>query len=225
MIQKWVQNRQVRLEVLEAEGTGRSILLVPGMLGKAADFKPEIEKCSPEYRCLSMSLRGRGKSDSPSSGFTLADHVGDLSAVIAALGGDEPVFLVAHSRGVAYALGLALKNPSRIAGLILLDHPPLHFPFDRSWAEHQIKNRTENSPTVDCIWKLQEEADLVSFIPQLKSITCPTVWVVAGQDGAMISENDARSWAAMMPNAKVWVEAGSGHSMETLDLNRVLKLI
>lgn len=65
--------------------------------------------------------RGHGRSERPPRGYTLADSVADLSALLDGLGIDEPVALVGNSYGGTIALAFALAHPERTAGLGLVE--------------------------------------------------------------------------------------------------------
>jgi pimeloyl-ACP methyl ester carboxylesterase len=66
-------------------------------------------------------LRGHGNSEVPASGYTLADHVGDLFGLVDALAVEGPVHLVGFSYGGAVVLTAARTHPERVASLAVLD--------------------------------------------------------------------------------------------------------
>jgi pimeloyl-ACP methyl ester carboxylesterase len=66
-------------------------------------------------------LRGHGGSPVPRSGYTVADHVADLFALVDALAIDGPVHLVGFSYGASVVLTAALRRPERVASLVVLD--------------------------------------------------------------------------------------------------------
>lgn len=67
-------------------------------------------------------LRGHGRSERPPSGYTVADMVADLDALLDALGLDgRPVQIVGNSFGGLLALAFAIAHPERVGGLILID--------------------------------------------------------------------------------------------------------
>jgi pimeloyl-ACP methyl ester carboxylesterase len=77
-------------------------------------------------------LRGHGRSEMPATGYTVADHVDDLAALLAAWGvGDEPVHLVGNSFGGVVALRFARRFPERVASLVLVE---AHFATE-GWGE------------------------------------------------------------------------------------------
>jgi pimeloyl-ACP methyl ester carboxylesterase len=66
-------------------------------------------------------LRGHGRSERPPTGYTLADMVDDLDALLQATVGAKPVTLVGNSFGGLLALAFALRHPRRASGLVLVD--------------------------------------------------------------------------------------------------------
>ena len=66
-------------------------------------------------------LRGHGKSERPPSGYSLADMVSDLEALLAELDVTRPVVLVGNSFGGLLALVFAIAMPERVKGVVLVD--------------------------------------------------------------------------------------------------------
>lgn len=78
---------------------------------------PDVSK---HARVVLYDLRGHGRSEQPSSGYSGADMAADLAAIVDALG--EPrVIVVGHSFGGYVALRYAADHPERVQGLVLLD--------------------------------------------------------------------------------------------------------
>jgi pimeloyl-ACP methyl ester carboxylesterase len=72
-------------------------------------------------------LRGHGRSQFVTSGFTVAQHVEDFWALTEALEIDKPVHVLGGSYGGAVGFQLALDHPDRVASLSLVD-PLLQLP-------------------------------------------------------------------------------------------------
>lgn len=70
---------------------------------------------------ITYDLRGHGKSDRPPTGYTIDDMVDDLIGILDALGVEHPVYLVGNSLGGLIALATAIREPGRVAGLVLVD--------------------------------------------------------------------------------------------------------
>lgn len=222
----FVKNRTCNLEVTEWAGKDRAltpVLFIPGMFGTAVTFKNEIEANWQERRCISLSFRGRGKSDAPATGYTLADHVSDIYTVIRQLDLMSGVAIVAHSRGVPYALGFAADHPGTIKALALLDHPPFHLPIESEWAEKWCSQITPGMPPEKAIRALQSDADFRDLRGALAALTCPVLYVAGGQPGSMLSREDIAEFSQGLKSCVLHVEERSGHELETLQIDKLLR--
>ncbi|MGH8444718.1 MAG: alpha/beta fold hydrolase [Solimonas sp.] len=79
---------------------------------------------SAQRRVLLYDQRGHGGSSMPRSGFDLDRQADDLAAVLAYHGQAEArVDIVGHSMGALIALRFALRRPSAVRRLVLVDAP------------------------------------------------------------------------------------------------------
>jgi pimeloyl-ACP methyl ester carboxylesterase len=91
------------------------VLLHPGW-GDSSIWLPVLDRLPPHYRVIRCDTRGFGRSPAPAAPFT---QLGDLAVVLDHRGADR-VVLVGHSAGGGTAIGLALADPARVRGLLLL---------------------------------------------------------------------------------------------------------
>jgi pimeloyl-ACP methyl ester carboxylesterase len=100
-------------------GTGPSLVLVHGSFSDHetnwAFVKPILRE---NFTVYAIARRGRGETDA-TEGHSLEDEVGDVVAVIQAVG--EPVFLLGHSYGAHCSLGAAALIPDRVRKLVLYE--------------------------------------------------------------------------------------------------------
>lgn len=101
-------------------GTGHPILFLHGMGCEAADWLPQLEALSPQYRCIAIDQRGHGQSAAGADGITLDRLAKDAVAVLEALGIGH-THVVGLSMGGLVAQHLALAAPSLVCSLSLLD--------------------------------------------------------------------------------------------------------
>ncbi|ORA63635.1 alpha/beta fold hydrolase [Mycobacteroides franklinii] len=73
------------------------------------------------FRSVVYDRANLGRSDDDHQPRTLERITGDLDALLAALG-SGPYILVGHSYGGSIALASTVADPSRIAGVVLIDH-------------------------------------------------------------------------------------------------------
>ncbi|MDB9494148.1 alpha/beta hydrolase [Spirulina major CS-329] len=103
---------------LERHGSGFPILCLHGHPGSGAAMAVFTEPLSSQYRTLAPDLRGYGHSQTQDP-FEMAAHITDLEALLDREGIDQCLIL-GWSLGGILAMELALRNPQRYRGLILI---------------------------------------------------------------------------------------------------------
>src|SRR5437867_12592709 len=85
VVDGYALNGSVRLHYLDSNPKGGArktpIVFAPGMLGTAEDYLTEMQTLASR-RGLAMSLRARGKSDAPKSGYAFQDHLAHITAAV-----------------------------------------------------------------------------------------------------------------------------------------------
>lgn len=106
---------------IRSEGTGPALLFCDGLGCDGYIWKYLRPVLAPHYKLIFWHYRGHGRSSAPKHPYALnlAAHRSDLLAVLDAVGEPHAVML-GHSMGVQLLLDLALWQPERIAGLVLL---------------------------------------------------------------------------------------------------------
>ncbi len=105
-------------------GTGRPIVLVPGIQGRWEWMAPTIDALAGHGRAITFSL-----CDEPTSGFAwnrdrgFENYVDQLDSVLTATGATRPV-LVGVSYGGLVVAEYAARHPERVAGLVIASAPP-----------------------------------------------------------------------------------------------------
>lgn len=106
------------------EGADRArpaVLLLHGNPTWSFAFRDLVLRLRPRFRCVAPDHAGCGLSDKPRDyPYHLARHVDNARAVLDALGVGRYV-LIAHDWGGAIGVGLALREPERVAGLVLMN--------------------------------------------------------------------------------------------------------
>jgi pimeloyl-ACP methyl ester carboxylesterase len=113
----------VALAVHEWPARGRAPNTIVGIHGMTANHQcwaAMAEALAPDYRLVGYDLRGRGDSDKPATGYSLAAHCRDLSALLDHVG-LRGAILMGHSLGAAIALRFAVNHPTRVRRLVLID--------------------------------------------------------------------------------------------------------
>ena len=118
-------------EIAEA-GTAndRRVLLVHGFTGAKEDFVDAVDQLADiGWHAVAPDLRGHGNSFKPPTeeSYDLELFADDLWALVDAIGWRDQFVLLGHSMGGMIAQVLALRDPARLRGLVLMDttHGPL----------------------------------------------------------------------------------------------------
>jgi pimeloyl-ACP methyl ester carboxylesterase len=120
---KYVETNGIRLHYLDYPGDGPTIILMPGLTANAHFFAGIINAgLVPSLHVLALDLRGRGESDKPESGYTMADHAADVLGFMDQLGLDR-VVLGGHSYGGLLTYYMAAHFPNRVSKCVAIDAP------------------------------------------------------------------------------------------------------
>lgn len=119
-IMKRVTGDGVEIQLAEWEGQGKTVLCVHGITANCRCWDVIAEAASPGHRILATDLRGRGLSESPSSGYSIEHHCRDILAVLDDLGLDR-VVIMGHSLGAFISVVFGAQNPERVERIILVD--------------------------------------------------------------------------------------------------------
>ena len=112
--------RGQRFHYEDSGAPGLPVVLSHGFLQDSDLFSPQFESLGKRHRVITWDQRGHGRTESTTDPFTLWDSADDLAALLDHLGIGRAV-VGGMSQGGLISLRFALKNPERIAGLILID--------------------------------------------------------------------------------------------------------
>jgi haloalkane dehalogenase len=120
---RFVRVNGLRLGYLE-EGKGEPVVLVHGWPTYSYLWRQQVTAFAERFHVYALDLPGFGDSDKPEDfGYALADFVRVLDGFLAAVG-VERASLVCHDLGGPIALLWALRNPERLARLVITDTMP-----------------------------------------------------------------------------------------------------
>ncbi len=126
----------VRIHYQE-KGTGTPLVLLHGFTSSTYSWKEVFEPLSQNFRVIAVDLKGFGFSGKPDGDYSrraqavLVAHLLDYLKV-------EKAWLCGSSMGGEVALNLALRNPQRVAGLILIDSAGVEVPGSGSLAPRYL---------------------------------------------------------------------------------------
>ena len=107
---------------VQRQGEGPDVVLIHGVTGDLSIWMLSrlMLALSETHRVTAYDLRGHGYSDAPPSGYTSAEHSGDLLALMDHLE-IARARLVGHSFGAVIAAHAAAIAPDRVEALVLSD--------------------------------------------------------------------------------------------------------
>lgn len=103
-------------------GAGEKLILIHGSLQDQRYWAPQMAAFGAHYHVIAPSLRHYwpARWDGQGGGFTIAQHVTDVVALIRAFGAG-PVRLLGHSRGGHIAFRVAEAHPELLRALVLVE--------------------------------------------------------------------------------------------------------
>jgi len=119
-IMKTAAGHGVRIQLAEWKGEGKPILSIHGITANCRCWDVMASGLSPAHRVIAMDLRGRGLSDSPDSGYSIAHHCQDIVALLDDLHIEKAV-IMGHSLGAFISVVFGAEHPSRVDRIILVD--------------------------------------------------------------------------------------------------------
>jgi Predicted hydrolases or acyltransferases (alpha/beta hydrolase superfamily) len=201
------------------------VIICPGLSETAEEYTDLIEYLSPR-RCVVLSFRGRGQSDTPASGYNLVDHVTDLESVVQ--DADLNRFhLFSYSRGVSYALGFAEKHPSQVVSLIVQDYPAEHKKMPEGWASEYINHylvpfSRQRNIRPDAVWGIQRESEQVYFDFRLNK----KLLVLKGMlEGNLLSDEAVEAYRRISSDVMVKGFGRSGHDIRNTEKELLYRTI
>ena len=177
----------VRLEVVDWGGSGRSVVLLAGGGDTAHIYDQFAPKLTPHYHVFGITRRGFGASSKPKTGYSAKSLANDLLRVVDVLKLERPV-LIGHSVAGEELSSIGARFSDRIAALIYLDaawdrtyvQPPdekRSADFDKVGIPAQPKPNPERFDPRDALGAGVEKPDYASIrVPALALYAAPGTW-------------------------------------------------
>lgn len=102
----------------EEHGKGEPLLLVPGLGGVGAYWKPNLPALSAKYRVIVHDHRGTGQSTHSTIPYSVDQMTDDLVRLMDRLR-IESAHLIGHSTGGAIGQTMAIQHPQRLKRMVL----------------------------------------------------------------------------------------------------------
>ncbi|RAP77987.1 alpha/beta fold hydrolase [Paenibacillus montanisoli] len=213
----WANSGGVRVHFYDSGDRARRelkpLLICPGLSETAEEYADLLEFLLPR-RCIVLSFRGRGRSDTPASGYDLDEHVADIAAVVRETG-LRKLHLFGHSRGASYALGYARLHASSILSLLVSDYPAEHRQMPEGWAasyynDYLIPHNRTGNIRLEAVQGIQQESKPILLDGQLPM---PALVLRGKLDSSLLSDSDLERYRAMFPSLSLAEFYRSGHDL------------
>ena len=220
-------------------GEGTPVLLLHAWGESRGAFDRLIDLLPDTLRVMAIDQRGHGDADAPATGYSLDDFADDAVAFMDAAGVPSAV-LVGVSSGGYVAQQVAISNPHRVAGLVLVGSPRslrgrpafadevdlLIDPVDESWVRESldwfprfhdvpqpyIDDRVRDGARIPArVWR-ETFYGLCDAAPPTDrgTIACPTLIVWGARDELLRREQQEKLAAAIADSRLVTYE-NTGH--------------
>lgn len=107
----------------ERLGQGEPLLFLHGLGSSTRDWALQIDYFSKTHECVTVDMRGHGRSDKPPGPYSMPQFAADVAAFIQALV-LEPVHLVGMSLGGFVAFQMAVDHPQLLRSLVIVNSAP-----------------------------------------------------------------------------------------------------
>jgi len=119
---------------LEGKGTP-TVVIDAGLTDQLGKLRPLQERLARVTRVVTYNRAGYGQSEPGPLPRDSGREADELRALLRKLRVQGPYVLVGHSLGALNVQALASRYPADVAGLVLLDPPPLSFILRRDYVE------------------------------------------------------------------------------------------
>lgn len=233
----FISHNQAQLYTVAFGSSERAILAIGGWTGSWELWTDPFSFLSESWRTVAFDHRGTGATVAPADTINWANMVSDVFAIMDYWNIQECV-LAAESAGAATAIQAALKDPTRITGLVLVDalyyNPPSQQPdlflagLQQYYAETitQFVNTCVPEPNSEAIrrWgehilgRASQEAAIqlyqcnsgLDLRPQLSRITQPTL-ILHGEQDNLVPVEATEHLASEIPNSHLHIFPETGH--------------
>jgi pimeloyl-ACP methyl ester carboxylesterase len=118
---QFIERDGVRIHHVRYDGPEPPLVLIHGLSANLHYFDSLVRAGLPGTRgVLALDLRGRGLSDKPATGYSVAAHAADVIALLDHHGIERTV-ICGHSYGGLVAVYLASEYPDRVSRAIVID--------------------------------------------------------------------------------------------------------
>ena len=211
------------------------IILIHGSTNDShTDWGSVIPGLAMHYKVFAPDCRGHGKSDNPQMTYTFKELADDVAAFVRAMG-YERAHIIGHSNGGNVALVTLMEHPELVQTCIpqaanayvtryLIEREPKVFNPDRvarespDWMNEMIALHDSTNGEGywrDLLWiTMKEIISEPNYAPfELARVEKPTFVIMGAEDKVNAPDEHAQYIANNIPNAELWIPAGTGHNV------------
>jgi pimeloyl-ACP methyl ester carboxylesterase len=205
----------VLLEYHVRQGHADQVPLVylPGVTA-TADHLDTVLPAGLERTTYAIGWRGSRYFEAALS-YGCADHAEDVQALLEVIAAPQ-LCLLAWSFGVRQAVWYAAHHPQRVRGLMLLDGRINDMQKGQAWMDSIAQGNPDKR---DLIAAIARDSKAIEIEPLLARISCPIVFVAAGLQPGVSSEEVAR-YATLWQDGHVLRFEDAGHDVWNPDRQR-----
>jgi pimeloyl-ACP methyl ester carboxylesterase len=213
-----VSNDGVKIRYLDndpPQPLGLPIVFVPGITDHADEYAATLEFFEPR-RLLVVEMRGRGGSDAPESGYSVAEQAGDVEAVIRA-NELSRFHLMTFSRGTTPAIEVAMRTPPRAATLAIGDYLAIEVGLTPAFTESQWQSRWRGRPVSERVSRhvldgIQDDSEGRELWDDVGALGIP-VLVARGSEGGILTDDHIERYRKAVPGVEVVMIPGATHDL------------
>lgn len=161
----FVESNGIRLHYLDfpaIEHAEETLIISHGLTANAYCMGGVIKAgLNRRMRVLAVDLRGRGLSDKPQTGYSMADHAADVVGLMDALG-IEQCIIGGHSFGGLVTIYLGAHYPERMKKAIIIDSGLLH-PDVRELIKPSLERLERTLPSVETYIEALKQSPYYAF--------------------------------------------------------------
>lgn len=211
MTEKFVKNGDTDIQYLVCNYSPAEspLIIIPGAVNGAEDIYNDIKDHLDIYAII-ISIRGRGKSSSPVSGYSMAHQVSDIESVANAEALDE-FYLCGHSFGASLAYAFSIEYPHKVKALVGMDFPVLFPAYPEKWAEY-IRENVEGV-SENFLNGMVNEGKYEELTDKLAITDCRKLFIKGGGSDSLLKEKAMEEIKEKIPDANIITINGAGHEL------------
>ncbi|MEZ4886613.1 MAG: alpha/beta hydrolase [Chitinophagales bacterium] len=208
----FIDNTNAKIHCIEFNRQENNIplIIIPGATNSAEEIEEALYGKLLHHHII-VSLRGRGKSDSPKSGYTLDDHASDVLAVMRELNINN-CYLFGYSIGSTVGVRVAATIQDKVKGLIMGDYAPYFPPFNENWAV-MVRKHADRAISEIAIDGLVNEGEYTEAAGDFEQITCPVMLVKGGKEGSLFPSEAIPYMQKLVPDLRLEILEENDHDI------------